>query len=193
MAEEEEPPPPPAGAGPRIRVRRFRFDVERTRGQIAAVETALYLVVGALLVVAGVLILIDIGAGFIHAIEDGEPAVDMGLRVLDRLLLLLIIAELLFTLQLVIARGEIATEPFLFIGIIAVVRRVVVITAEIENLPQGGRALTNFLLELGILALLVIGFGVAIYLIRKGAAEERASEARMAAAALPRDPAPPAP
>lgn len=38
---------------------------------------------------------------------------------------LLIVAELLFTLQLVIARGVIATEPFLFIGIIAVVRRVV--------------------------------------------------------------------
>lgn len=54
------------------------------------------------------------------------------------MLLLLIIAELLYTLQLVVARGEIATEPFLFIGIIAVVRRVVVITAEIEKLPAGG-------------------------------------------------------
>lgn len=53
-------------------------------------------------------------------------------------LLLLIIAELLYTLQLVVARGEIATEPFLFIGIIAVVRRVVVITAEIESSRWAG-------------------------------------------------------
>ena len=92
---------------------------------------------------------------------------------LDRILLLLIVAELLFTLQLVISRGEIATEPFLFIGIIAVVRRVVVITAEVENLPEDSRALTNFLLELGLLALLVVAFSVSIYLIRRGAAAER--------------------
>ena len=54
-------------------------------------------------------------------------------------------------------------------------RRVVVITAEIEHLPQEGRALTNFLLELGLLALLVIAFGIAIYFIRRGAAAERAA------------------
>lgn len=46
------------------------------------------------------------------------------------------------------------------------------ITAEIEHLPQQGRALTNFLFELGLLALLVVAFGIAIYLIRRGAAAE---------------------
>ena len=104
------------------------------------------------------------------------------------MLLLLIVAELLFTLQLVIARGQIATEPFLFIGIIAVVRHVIVISAEIEKLPQEGRALTNFLIELGLLALLVMAFGAAIYLIRRGAAAERAAQVdtRPAARQLPR-------
>ncbi|MDQ2760309.1 MAG: hypothetical protein M3Y17_07695 [Actinomycetota bacterium] len=48
----------------------------------------------------------------------------------------------------------------------------VVITAQLENLPQQGRALTNFLFELGLLALLVIAFGAAIFLIRRGAAAE---------------------
>ncbi len=56
------------------------------------------------------------------------------------------------------------------------VRRVVVITAEIEKLPQGGRALTNFLFELGLLALLVTAFGLAIYLIRRSAAEEQTAQ-----------------
>jgi hypothetical protein len=155
---------------------RLKFEVARMRDAIGIVETGLYLLVGALLVVAGGLILFDTAAGFVTGIGDGESASELGLRVLDRVLLLLIVAELLFTLQLVIARGEIATEPFLFIGIIAVVRRVVVITAEIENLPQGGRALTNFLIELGLLALLVVAFGLAIFLIRRGAAAERAAE-----------------
>lgn len=151
----------------------LKLDVERTRARIGAVETTLYLAVGALLGVAGVLMLFDTAEGLVTGLAGDEAASELGLRVLDRVLLLLIVAELLFTLQFVIARGEIAAEPFLFIGIIAVVRRVVVITAEVEHLPQEGRALTNFLFELGLLALLAVGFGLAIYLIRRGAALER--------------------
>lgn len=159
-------------AQPRPRSQRLKIDVDKARDRIGMVETALYLSVGAFLVVAGGLLLFDTGWGFVDGLASHKPASELGLRVLDRVLLVLIVAELLCTLQLVITRGEIATEPFLFIGIIAVVRRVVVITAEIEHLPQQGRALTNFLLELGLLALLVVAFSIAIYLIRRGAAAE---------------------
>lgn len=136
---------------------------------------------GLLLLVAGLLILYDTGDGFVHGLKVGESAAGLGLRILDRVLLLLIIAELLYTLQLVVDRGEIAAEPFLFIGIIAVVRRVVVITAETEKLPEEGRALTNFLFELGLLSLLVIAFGIAIYLIRSSASQERELDLRAGA------------
>jgi len=163
---------------PPFRRRWFRLDVERTKKQIGTAETILYLVVGLLLVVAGLLILYDTGEGFVHGLQGGESPAELGLRILDRVLLLLIIAELLYTLQLVIDRGEIAAEPFLFIGIIAVVRRVVVITAETENLPEEGRALTNFLFELGLLSLLVIAFGIAIYLIRRSASHDRELDLR---------------
>jgi len=179
MADEEEPPEHDRLLG---RVRRFRVDVDRARARIGILETALYLAVGLLLILAGGLILFDTAEGIVLAVTGDETAAEVGLRVLDRVLLLLIIAELLLTLQLVIARGEIATEPFLFIGIIAVVRRVVVITAEVENLPEGGRALTNFLLELGVLAFLVLAFGLAVYLLRRGAAAEYAAKIRSVSA-----------
>lgn len=164
----------PDDPSPRRRLRppQLLFSVESARNMIGLVETALYVVVGLLLFAAGVFILVDTLTGFISGLRSHQAASGLGLRILDRVLLLLIVAELLFTLQLVIARGEIAAEPFLFIGIIAVVRRVVVITAQLENLPQQGRALTNFLFELGLLALLVIAFGAAIFLIRRGAAAE---------------------
>lgn len=96
-------------------------------------------------------------------------AIDTGVLVLDRILLLFIIAELLFTLRLTISRGEILVEPFLFIGLIAVVRRVLVITAESEGAAIGGRMLTNFLLELGVLAVLAMALSTAIYLLRRSA------------------------
>jgi uncharacterized membrane protein (DUF373 family) len=171
-----EPPPPDAGARPPRRSR-IKLDIDKMRSRIGVIETGLYLVVGVFLVVAGGLILFDLLDGLASGLGGDASASALGLRVLDRILLLLIVAELLFTLQLVLARGEIAAEPFLFIGIIAVVRRVVVITAEIENLPEEGRELTNFLFELGLLAVLVVAFGVAIYLIRRSAAAERSAAA----------------
>ena len=173
---------------PRLRPARrrwFALDVERTRKQIAIAETGLYVVVGGLLLVAGLLILYDTGVGFLVGLRVNESGAGLGLRILDRILLLLIIAELLYTLRVIIDRGEISAEPFLFIGIIAVVRRVVVITAETEALTENGRVLTNFLLELGILALLVIAFGVAIYLIRRSASQAREVDILSAAATTP--------
>ena len=82
-------------------------------------------------------------------------------------MLLLIVAELLHTLRFVVLRGRIIVEPFLFVGLIAVVRRVLIITAELEHQPLSGRALTNQLLELGLLGLLALALAVSIFLVRR--------------------------
>lgn len=131
-------------------------------------ETAIYLVIGVLLVAAGLLTVVGT---FVDGIGDfGEKAaVDIGVLVLDRILLIFIITELLFTLRLTVYRGQILAEPFLFIGLIAVVRRVLVITAESEGVLAGGRTLTNFLLELGALSVLALALAIAIYLLRRSA------------------------
>lgn len=138
---------------------------------IGWIEKSVYIAVGVMLAVAAILVLAGTVSGLVNAVDDGGDTVQVGLQVLDRLLLLLIIAELLHTLRLVIDEGEIQAEPFLLIGLIAVVRRVVVVTANIEQLPAG-EALRNFLLELGILGGLALAFGGAIYLLRRGAAHE---------------------
>ncbi|MGH4015602.1 MAG: phosphate-starvation-inducible PsiE family protein [Pseudonocardiaceae bacterium] len=52
---------------------------------------------------------------------------------LDRILLALIVAGLAYTLRVVIERHEIAAEPFLLIGVIAAVRRILIVTAEFEQ------------------------------------------------------------
>lgn len=58
-------------------------------------------------------------------------------------------------------------EPFLFIGLIAVVRRILIVTAQFERLPSGGRVLTNFLLELGRLGFLALALAIAVRLLRR--------------------------
>jgi hypothetical protein len=62
---------------------------------------------------------------------------------------------------------EIAVEPFLYIGLIAVVRRILIVTAQFERLPSGGRDLTNLLLELGLLGFLALALAIAVRLVRQ--------------------------
>jgi uncharacterized membrane protein (DUF373 family) len=130
-------------------------------------EEALYAAVGILLAVAAVLVLVGTVHELWHAISTSAGAVDTGVAVLDRVLLLLIIAELAYTLRFVLRTHTIAVEPFLFIGLIAVVRRILIVTAQFERLPSGGRLLTNFLFELGLLGFLALALAIAVRLVRR--------------------------
>jgi len=132
-------------------------------------EDALYICVGLLLLATAVLVVLGTISGLITSIRTHQGAVDIGVTLLDRILLTLIVAELLHTLRFVVLRGEIVVEPFLFVGLIAVVRRILIITAQLERQAPAGRALTNQLLELGLLGVLTLALAVAIYLVRRGA------------------------
>ncbi len=142
------------------------------RNSLWGIEEMLYLVVGLLLLAAAVLVVIGTVTGLIDAIKTHQNAVNTGVVVLDRVLLILIVAELLHTLRFVVLRGQIVVEPFLFVGLIAVVRRILIITAELERQIPAGRALTNLLLELGLLGFLTLALAVAIYMVRRGGSEE---------------------
>jgi uncharacterized membrane protein (DUF373 family) len=134
---------------------------------LVSFELVLYASVGLLLGVAGVLILVGTVSGLVHGLRDSAGAVNVGVLVLDRVLLALIVGELLYTLRFVVRTHEIAVEPFLYIGLIAVVRRILIVTAQFERSPLTGRALTNTLLEFGLLALAVPAIAVAIFLVRR--------------------------
>ena len=131
-------------------------------------EVLLYAAVALLLAAAAVLVLVGTVHALAHGISTGTGAVNLGVTVLDRILLTLIIAELVYTLRFVLRTHQIAVEPFLFIGLIAVVRRILIVTAQFERPPAGGRALTNLLLELGLLGFLALALSLAVFLVRSG-------------------------
>jgi uncharacterized membrane protein (DUF373 family) len=152
--------PDQAGSEPRF--------TTSVRTALAWIEESLYIIVGLLLLAAAVLVVVGTISGLITSIRTHQSAVNIGVVLLDRILLTLIVAELLHTLRFVVLRGEIVVEPFLFVGLIAVVRRILIVTAELERQTPGGRALTNQLLELGLLGVLALALAVAIYLVRRG-------------------------
>src|SRR5215208_6134265 len=84
----------------------------------------------------------------ISAVEaiSAEPLetalIDTSLTVLDRVLLIF------STIGIVVREREIVAEPFLLIGLIAVVRRILLVTAEAEQII-GTEKFLNLVIELG--------------------------------------------
>jgi uncharacterized membrane protein (DUF373 family) len=137
---------------------------------IGAAESAIYVLIGLLLIVAAGFTLVGTGVDLVEG-RSSRPIADTGLFLLDRVLLIFIIAELLYTLRVVNFGGRILVEPFLFIGLIAVVRRILVITAQIEG--GSDRQVTRWLIEIGALGGLALALALSIFLLRRSSAGPR--------------------
>jgi len=133
---------------------------------LQAAETIIYLFAGLLIAAGAALLLVT------TLVEGGENLLkgryhEVALTLLDRVLLALMLAEILYTLVRFAREGGLEATPFLIIGIIAAVRRVLVLTAEaVEKFDLADPAFLAVLAELGLLALLVVAFALAIRLVR---------------------------
>ena len=101
--------------------------------------------------------------------DDG--AFRMAITVLDRVLLVFIFAELLHSIRVILEEDRILVEPFLLIGIIAVIRRVLIASAE-TTLSGSAEDFQRLIVELGVLSALVLTLGVSFYLVRRVGREE---------------------
>jgi len=137
---------------------------------IGAVQSGIYLVVAALLVVAAIFTAIGTVIDVIEG-SAARPMGDTGVFVLDRVLLLFMLGELLYTLRLVDVGGRILAEPFLLIGLIAVVRHILVLAAEIEG-DRAGRAFGELMGEIAAFGGLAFALALSIYLLRRSGASE---------------------
>jgi uncharacterized membrane protein (DUF373 family) len=146
----------------------------RVGGLVNSFETVIYAIAFLLLVAAAVLVVIGGVEAVVQAAEHEVNTLQGSVLVLDRVLMVLIVAEIAATLRAVLLYHEIAAEPFLFIGLIACVRRILIVTAQTEQV-HSDKELNRLLFELGALGLLVIGIAVAIFLVR--ASSRRALEA----------------
>jgi uncharacterized membrane protein (DUF373 family) len=114
-------------------------------------------------------------------INLGEPS--SLVLAIDRLLFVLMVVEILHTVRVSFRSGVLVSEPFLIVGLIASIRRVLVITLESSQAHQPGHwspeaesLLRATVLELGALSMLILVMVVSIYLLRRS---ERASTRRL--------------
>ena len=146
----------------------------RDRSGIAALldygEFLIDTVVALALIVGGALLLGVVVYDFARSLGQG-PFVEAVLELLSGLLLVFIFTELITTIRVVIARRRVVVEPFLIVGIVAAVRRLIVISAEAENL-LGTAKFRDVMLEIAILAGTVLLLGATVLLLRIKRAED---------------------
>jgi uncharacterized membrane protein (DUF373 family) len=86
---------------------------------------------------------------------------------LDRILVIIIFAEVLYTVQVSFRQHVLQPGPFLVVGLIAVTRRILILTAELPKLIKENEALfQNAMIELALLTVLIVALVVSIYFIR---------------------------
>ena len=92
--------------------------------------------------------------------------------IVDRLLFVLMVIEILHTVRASIQTHQLSSEPFLIVGMIATIRRILVVTLETSDRPesQATAAAPSFehaMIELGMLGMLTLVLAIAIYLSRR--------------------------
>jgi hypothetical protein len=102
------------------------------------------------------------------------PIAPQILRVLDQLLVVLMLVEILHTVRISIRSHILVTEPFLVVGLIASIRRMLVITLEAATLTKDGAWSTEVvsifrasMMELGLLGVLILILVFSITLLRR--------------------------
>ena len=138
-----------------------------------AVEHGLYIALGVILAIAAIMALGGIVLELWSAIGQANAG-DALLKIVDRLLFVLMLAEILHTVRVSIRSGTLTCEPFLIVGLIASIRRVLVITLESSQATPGNAAEGSYnavfrasMIELGVLGCLILVMVVSIYLVRR--------------------------
>lgn len=105
------------------------------------------------------------------------------LLVLDQLLVVLMLVEIMHTVRISIHSHVLVTEPFLIVGLIACIRRILVITLEAATLtkggtwtPEGASIFRASMFELGLLGFLILALVISIALLRRYAASPKGQE-----------------
>jgi uncharacterized membrane protein (DUF373 family) len=142
-------------------------------GILDTFERVAYLAIALALSVPIVMLVVSAVISMLEVSEVG--VLETSLTVLDRMLLAFIFVELIDTVRVTVReRGIFIAEPFLLVGLIAVVRRILLVTAELER--ASAEAFRNMLIELGVMTGLVIVLTIALYFTRRMRLSEKELE-----------------
>ena len=139
----------------------------------AQIEHVVYLLLGILLSIAAVLALGGAALALWHGLGDWSGNEGL-LPIIDKLLFVLLLIEVLHTVRASIRTGGLTPEPFLIVGLIASIRRVLVITLQTSEATKASgwtqeqdSIVRGAMLELGVIGGLILILVVSLYLLAR--------------------------
>ena len=161
--------PPTVSRRPMGLIARMHLSTEVFDG----IEHAAYVVVGALLSLTALVALAGAGMAFWTGLAAWAGTATIA-TVIERLLFVLMLVEILHTVRASMRSGGLSAEPFLVVGLIACIRRVLVSTLEstekshaAANAAESEAALRNSMIELVVLGLLIMVMVLSIWMLRR--------------------------
>ena len=146
-------------------------------GVFLSVEIVAYVVLGVMLAIAVLIGLVGAAASLWGAIRAEGETGPLVLAV-DRLLFVLMVVEVMHTVRVSFRSGRLVCEPFLIVGLIACIRRVLVITLETTQAHEPGKwnpdasaLLNSTMLELTVLGGLILVMVICIFMLRRSDSE----------------------
>lgn len=132
---------------------------------LEAVEDVIYAIIAVFLIGSGGLLLLGAGIDISKSfdVNNVHPLV---VRVLDETLLVFVVVELLHTVRITLRDHSLAAEPFLIVGLIAGVRRILILTASSDSLHSGPDFVVYWV-QLLLLIVLVVAMVVALFIWRR--------------------------
>lgn len=123
---------------------------------LSLVEDVVYAGLGILLAIAAFALLVTALKNVATALWNHSFSGQL-VMLLDEILLVLLIIELLYTVQVSFREHGLLAEPFLVVALIAVIRRILVVTAEIPKLPGAEEVVfRHYMYEMAVLTVMVL-------------------------------------
>jgi len=146
--------------------------IELATSAFLKIEIFAYVVLGLLLALTALFGVVSATASLWASITDPGGATSIVVTV-DRLLFVLMLVEILHTVRVSFRSGTLICEPFLIVGLIASIRRVLAITLESSQASEPGRwtpdlgaILRSTMIELSVLGGLILIMVISIVLLR---------------------------
>ncbi len=143
---------------------------------LSLVEDAMYAGLGVLLSVSAATLLY-IAVKTLASLLLSRGLGGQIITVLDQVLLILLVVELLYTVQVSFRERGLIAEPFLVVALIAVIRRILILTAEVPKLPEAGETVfRHAILELALLTAMVLVLVGSFIMLQRQSKQVTASE-----------------
>lgn len=130
-------------------------------------EIVVLVLIAVLLIGLSIFLLLDSAFELVRAAQE-SGVVTQAASILNNVLLVMMTMEIVYTVTLQIQIRRLVPEPFLVVGAVSAVRRMLIVTTNAAAIPSHDvQVVQDTLIELAVLSVIVLVMVVSIYILRR--------------------------